>query len=275
MKAGGVLRSRHGRVYVNFSEPVRLSELLEKYGMANLRTVDDDAFRAVTKRVSYHLMRKIHEAGVVAPSGLVSAVLLSHHRRGMSGTRLREMVGFIVDLMDRRDARLSVSLRHVLNAHESQIADADSRNVREGARARGEALPTSDEGLNLLKRLVTRSEQGQDIIYGVPDRSRIELDYYRNSVLSVLAPDCIIATAIAGAREPISYESLSAEARRLSYWFRLEFIYETSTTFEENFAETMRRLEEEKPPHRRREPYGSYPISPRFRISEGHASSSG
>ena len=246
MKAGGVLRSRHGRVYVNFSEPVRLSELLEKYGMANLRTVDDDAFRAVTKRVSYHLMRKIHEAGVVAPSGLVSAVLLSHHRRGMSGTRLREMVGFIVDLMDRRDARLSVSLRHVLNAHESQIADADSRNVREGARARGEALrPLLDEGLNLLKRLVTRSEQGQDIIYGVPDRSRIELDYYRNSVLSVLAPDCIIATAIAGAREPISYESLSAEARRLSYWFRLEFIYETSTTFEENFAETMRRLEEE------------------------------
>jgi glycerol-3-phosphate O-acyltransferase len=212
-----------------------------------LKTLDNDGFRAATRRISYHLMRQIHEATVVAPSALVGAVLLSHHRRGISGPRLRELVGFLVSLLNRRNARLSASLQHVLKAHESQIADADSRNARDGARARGEALrPVLDEGVLLLKRMITSIDQGQESILAVPDRARIELDYYRNSVLSILAPDCLVATALGAADELISYESLSAETRRLSYWFRLEFIYETNTTFEQNFAETMERLQTEE-----------------------------
>ena len=82
-------------------------------------------------------------------------------------------------------------------------------------------------------------------MHSVSDRSRIELDYYRNSVLSILAPDCLVATALAVGDDYTSYESLSAETRRLSYWFRLEFIYETDTTFEDNFKQTVERLADE------------------------------
>ncbi|MEE2756291.1 MAG: 1-acyl-sn-glycerol-3-phosphate acyltransferase [Myxococcota bacterium] len=243
VKAGRVFRARHGRVYVNFSEPVRLSEYLSQFDIPPLKTLEDARFRETTRRLSYHLMRQIHEATVVAPSALVGAVLLSHHRRGISDTRLRELVGFTVDLLVSRNARLSASLRHVLKAHQSQIDDAYARNARDGARARGDALkPLLSEGVVLLKRMVNTIEQGQEQIYSVPDRSRIELDYYRNSVLSILAPDCLVATALTVGDELISYDSLSAETRRLSYWFRLEFIYETDTTFDVNFRETIDRL---------------------------------
>ena len=97
----------------------------------------------------------------------------------------------------------------------------------------------------MLKRLVTTIDQGSDQVHSVSDRSRIELDYYRNTVLSILAPDCLVATALAVGDDFTSYESLSAETRRLSYWFRLEFIYETDTTFEDNFKQTVERLADE------------------------------
>ena len=246
VKAGRVLRARHGRVYVNFSEPVRLSEYPEQFGLPQLKELNDDGFRVTTRRLSYHLMRQIHEATVVNPSALVGAVLLSHHRRGISDKRLRELVGFTVDLLVRREARLSASLQHVLRAHQSQIDDAYTRNARDGARARGDALkPLLSEGVLLLKRLITTIDQGSDQVHSVSDRSRIELDYYRNSVLSILAPDCLVATALAVGDDYTSYESLSAETRRLSYWFRLEFIYETDTTFEDNFKQTVERLADE------------------------------
>ena len=45
--------------------------------------------------------------------------------------------------------------------------------------------------------------------------------------------------------EPLTRERLSHQVRRLSYWFRLEFIYRTDVTFSESFAETMARMEAE------------------------------
>lgn len=246
VKAGKVLRSRYGRIYVSFEEPVQLSEYLAERGTADLDALDADGFRDATKRLGYHLMRRIQEATVVAPSSLVGAVLLSHDRRGLSGARLRELVGFLVDMLTRRGARLSKSIGHVLEAQASYIEASDQKGLREGYRARGEALrPLIDEALKLLGKLVQRVEHGGDPIYVVPERSRIELDYYRNAILGILAPDAIVATALRAAGVPLPRAQLATEVRKLSFWFRLEFIYRTQTTFEENFGDTLGRLEAE------------------------------
>ena len=191
-------------------------------------------------------MRQIQEAMVVTPSSVVGAVLLSHQRRGVPGSRLYENSGFLLSLLLRRRARASASLRFTLEAHERTIQEADSQSVSAGARARGHAVQALlDQGITLLGRLVEINQAGGEPVYCVPDRNRIELDYYRNSVLAMLAPDCIIATALRASNDPMSDETLSAEARRLSYWFRLEFIYETETTFEVNYRETLDRLRAE------------------------------
>ncbi len=246
VRAGKVLRSRYGRIYVSFEEPVRLSEYLAGRGITDVTTTDDAKLRDTTHRLGYHLMRRIQEATIVAPSSLVGAVLLSHERRGLSGARLRELVGFLVDMLHRRGARLSRSIEHVLQQQANYIADNDAKGLRDGYRARGEALrPLIDEALALLRKLVQRTERGGDPIYVVPDRSRIELDYYRNTILGILAPDAIIATALGAAGRPLARAQLATEVRKLSYWFRLEFIYATDTTFEQNFDGTLARLVEE------------------------------
>lgn len=246
VKARKVLRSRYGRVYVNFEEPVRLSEWMAGQGI-DLRAADEETTRVQTRRLAYHLMRRIHEATTVSPSALVGAVLLSHDRRGMSGGRLREVVGFLIHMLHNRGARMShaLTVRLAENASAIEAAQA-SDGVNAAHRARGAAVsPLLDEALQLLKKLIEPTERGGRVIYQVPEKSRIELDYYRNIILSVLAPECIVATVLHAAGGTVTAERMRHEARRLSYWFRLEFIYRVDASFEENLAQTLRGLEAE------------------------------
>ncbi|MGK0361365.1 MAG: glycerol-3-phosphate O-acyltransferase, partial [Bradymonadia bacterium] len=242
VKARRVLSSRYGRVYVNFEEPVRLSDWL-KSREVDLVTADEPTTRDVTRRLAYHLMRRIHEATTVSPSALVGAVLLSHDRRGMSGVKLREVVGFLIDMLQRRGARLSHALTHHLEASAADIEAAAAQSGARGHQARGAAVgPLLEEALQLLKKLVETTERGGRTIYSVPEKSRIELDYYRNIILSILAPECLVATVLHSHGGPQVLERLSQATRRLSYWFRLEFIYRTDASFDVNLADTLEGL---------------------------------
>ena len=243
MRAGKVLRHRYGRVYVSFQQPIRLTAWLQTMGIDDLATTDDNITRDATKRLAYHLMRRIQEATVVAPSALLGAVLLSHQRRGLSGARVRELVGFLIDLLVRRQTRLSESLQLALARHKDYIAEADLKGPAEGHRARGEAVRALvDEALVLQKRLVQRVERGGEIIYQVPDKARIELDYDRNAILGILAPDALVATALRAAEGDLDREKLGQRVRDLSFWFRLEFVYRNDVSYEASFDQTLEAL---------------------------------
>lgn len=239
VKAGKVLRSRYGRIYVTFEEPVRLTEYLAQQGF-QVAGADDASLRHTTQKLAWHLMRQVQEATIVAPSMLVGTVLMSHDRRGMSDRRLRDRVGFLVQVLQRRNARLSRSIEHRLSQSVERIERAGPAHGADAHRARGEVLkPLLDEALGLLKRLVTRLDRGGEFIYTVPEKSRIELDYYRNAVLSILAPEAILSTALLAAGRPVPRAQLAAEVARLSHWFRLEFVYPTRQSFEANFTDTL------------------------------------
>ncbi len=255
VKAGKVLRARYGRVYVSFEEPVRLSDwLLDRDRVIALPVSDDpgaveasdDHFRDTTGRLAYHLMRRIQEATVVAPSSLVGAVLLSHHRRGLSNNRLRELVGFLVAMLQARGARLSRSIEHTLKRNQGRIAAAAARSAKAGSRTRGEALrDLITEALKLLSGFIEQNQRANEMVFVVPDKSRIELDYYRNSILGILAPDCLVATALLGAERAIPLNRLAADTRKLSRIFKHEFIYRTDMSYEQAFAETVGRMIDE------------------------------
>lgn len=245
VKASRVLSSRYGRIYVTFEEPVRLSEWLAQRDVA-LTGAELPLLRKSTESLAWSLMRRVQEATIITPSMMLATVLMSHGRRGMSALRLRDRVGFLVYLFERRQARLSRSVEHMLQQHAERIAQAGPGNGAEALRVRGESLkPLLDEALGLLKRLVQRVERGGELIYMVPERHRIELDYYRNGVLSVLAPEALLATSLLASAQPCSKAQLRSEVLRLSHWFRLEFIYPTEQSLAENFEQTLRYFEED------------------------------
>jgi glycerol-3-phosphate O-acyltransferase len=247
VKAGRVLRHRYGRVYVSFEEPVRLSDYLAARGIDDPVGLEEDALRSVTRRLGYSLMRKILEATVVTPTGLAATVLLSHERRGISEKRLLGRIGFLATFLTRRGARLSNTIQAALNRQAAEIASSEASSDAEGHLARGHALrAVIAEAIELLVRakLVERTERDGEMLLSVPEEARIELDHYRNNVLGLIAPDALIATAIR-AGEPTDTEHLAAEVRRLSYWFRLEFIYEVGINYQANFNETFARMQDD------------------------------
>ena len=246
VRASSVLRSRYGRVYVSFEEPIRLSEYMNQIGANNPKETSKAHTRAFTEKVAYRIMRSIQEATVIAPSTLVGTVLLSHENRGISRTRLRETAGFLVSLLSRRGIRLSASIKHRLRRNQSMLEQRQAQGPQVMAAAIGDVLgELLDDGILLVRRLLKIVDGPNDDIIVVPSRNRLALDNHRNSLLSTIAPDCIIATALTVMRGPVRYDELSEECRKLSHWLRYEFIYQTDRPYEDNFGSSFQCLVED------------------------------
>jgi glycerol-3-phosphate O-acyltransferase len=243
VKSSTVLRSRYGRVYVSFEEPIRLSEYLRRAGVEDLGAVSRERSREITRRLAFHIMRQIQEATTVAPSALLSAALMGHSRRGVSSTVLTDLVGFLLWLLEGRRTRMSRSIAHRLAEAAEQIRAADAKAPRDGHRARGEAVrPLVDEAQQLLRRQIHTVECDGEAIYTVPEKARIELDYHRNIVLAILAPDAIVATVLSAANDGLDAGEMATATRQLSCWFRREFIFPTEGGFDQNLTMVLDRM---------------------------------
>lgn len=246
VRASSVLRSRYGRVYVSFEEPIRLSEYMKKIGAQTPKTINHADSRALTEKVAYRIMRSIQEATVIAPSTLVGTVLLSHENRGISRKRLRDTAGFLVTLLKRRGIRLSASIKHRLQRHESTLKALEDQGPQVYSAGVGDVVgELLDDGVLLVRRLLDIVEGPHDDIIVVPEKNRLALDNHRNALLSTIAPDCIIATALIVMRGPVLYHELSEECRKLSHWLRYEFIYQTDRSYEANFNASFECLVED------------------------------
>ena len=166
----------------------------------------------------------------------MGTVLLSHENRGISRAKFRETAGLLVSLLKRRGIRLSASINHRLGRHQHTLESLKERGPQVYSAAIGDILgELLDDGVLLVRRLLKIVEGPNDDILVVPDKSRLPLDIHRNSLLSTIAPDCIIATALTVMRGPVLYDELSEECRKLSHWLRYEFIYQTDRSYETNF----------------------------------------
>ena len=243
VKSSTVLRSRYGRVYVSFEEPIRLSEYLRERGIEDLQQIDRGRSRDVTRRLAFHVMRQIQEATTVAPSALLAAALMGHSRRGVSSAMLAELIGFLLWLLENRGTRLSRSIAHRLREAREEIRKADAEDARAGQQARGAAVqPLITEAQQLLRRQIQAVECDGETIFAVPEKARIELDYHRNTMLAILAPDAIVATVVRSAADGLDDVELAMAARQLSCWFRREFIFPTDGGFEENLQAVLEQL---------------------------------
>jgi len=245
LEARKVLRSRYGRIYVHFEAPLKLSDYLKRRGLGSFPSAEG-AFRIETERLAFHIMHRIQEATVIAPSSLVGFIALSHERPALSASRLKRLIGFIIKLAEVRGARFSDSIAAALARADERIKLSDDEGSELNPfEVRGEALSTlTEEALSLLKRLIDRVEKGGQVMYTVPNSQRIELDYYRNSVLGLMSPEVIVCAVIASHWRGLREDRLQREARWLSDLFKLEFIYRNDVSFEEIISEILSTLHE-------------------------------
>jgi glycerol-3-phosphate O-acyltransferase len=222
-----VLRARYGRVYLDFAEPISLAAFCgartngSSEGTEAGRSVEEQRrtlLRALSMRITFDITRVAR----AAPQALAAAVLLGEGRRGISRERFLEAAHRLREILRYKHVRLPKALG-------GPSADA----------VMDEALRPFQES-----KLVEIRNQGDTIIYAVPEKARLQLDYYKNAILHAFVAEAIVACALCAEGTPsVSRVRLRNRARKLSRLLKYEFIFRPGIEFDALFDDAMITLE--------------------------------
>lgn len=210
VSARKVLRSRYGRVYVDFDEPISLRAFASSRGMAlpsaeteEIKTEEKNARRVFVNHLAERIGHGIDRVTRITSTSIAAAALLSHTRRGMSASELHGNVQLMIDILRDLGARLSPTLT-------SSSAD--------------EAIRETLKRLSDDKLITVTSSADQETIYQTDDTCRRALDYYKNNALHFFAPVSVVCLSIlAHKQHSISENDLMETSEELLALLRFEF----------------------------------------------------
>lgn len=207
LRAGSVLRRRHGTMSLRFGEPIALSEavgdaralLRGGAGGPSDATPDDGARRATIARVGLDVCRRLSALVTAGRSSVMAAALLATPARGVLRTELVERLRALVCVLDRLGVAVAAELREDI--------------TRGGLDSTLTLLASGD--------LVRRTSDPAGELVSFDESKRNLLDYYR----ATLSPALPIAGALALAvRTETTRGAAEREAREWLELLRLEVI---------------------------------------------------
>ena len=218
LEARKVLRSRHGRIYVQFEKPISLEAL----SGGRDRPEGEGPRRAFVQSLANRIAYGINRASTLTPVGLCAAALLTG-TTDVPASELTRRIDLLRRIALHDGARISDTLAVAPldpGAAGGPIADALAPLIRDG--------------------LVASRGEGASVVYSVPAQRRPELDFFRNNVIHHFVAYAIIAAAAGIAPRPGDEPGvLERDTRWLSRLFKLEFIYRVGARFDTIFAETL------------------------------------
>jgi len=264
IKASTVLTSNYGRVYIEFAEPLSLTDYMARY-QVDRDAPQEEALQRLTVRLAHRIMYDIAEVTPVTPSALAALVLLVAPGRGIGAQRMLVETGFLLRFLlgPGSGARLTTPLNEAL-AHNVEA------ELLQGLRSGTLPMPATPEArqeeqiilgraiehvihqtLLLLKQnnLVEIREVHDEKFYGLSDKQRLDLNYYRNNIVHFFVQQGILAAAIVRESEAI-FELTMEEAKERSLFvsklFKFEFFYKErsiteveQTQFQSSFGQAV------------------------------------
>lgn len=227
IKSSSILRSKWGRLYVQFGEIIDFDEFRAETvprlaaGATRLDELEPEQQRNAVRALAHKVMYSINEVTVVTPAALVATALLSHQKRGMTLTSLLDACADLLHTLEKMDARI---------AHQLRIGEGRIRQ------------DTIAEALRLFidARLIVAHDTGPDPIYTIDSERRIALEYYQNTIIHFFVPRALIAAALLVDKDQwVEVSRLNERVQQLSRLFKHEFIYRTDATFDEIFSATL------------------------------------
>jgi glycerol-3-phosphate O-acyltransferase len=228
IKSSSILRSKWGRLYVQFGEIIDFDEFrretIQRAGEP-LPDADPDApeqQRNAVRALAHKVMYSINEVTVVTPAALVATALLSHRKRGMTRASLVSACHDLLSTLVGMRARIAQQLR------------IGEDRIRED---------TIDEALRLFldARLIVAHDTGPEPIYTIDSERRIALEYYQNTIIHFFVPRALISAALlVDTEQRAKISRLNARVQQLSRLFKHEFIYRTDANFDQIFDDALR-----------------------------------
>lgn len=260
-RSARVLKSRYGKVYLQFDRPFSLVSFLRSQGVNVPLGPGESVPQDVVRRLAHILVHRINHCFLVTPHHLVAFALLTHPKRGIEYERLLERVGFLVSYLRIRGARLSDLLADplrdmgLLAAGEARRGLAGpGEEAASGVQAVAFALRGAvDDVLSVwhkdhVIRIRAYGDGGQggdraeELVVSVDNEHRIALDYYKNGIIHWFVPEALLAFAalragFGGEARPV--EALRDRVKSLSRVFKFEFIFGADESYETIFSTTL------------------------------------
>ncbi|MEL6185832.1 MAG: 1-acyl-sn-glycerol-3-phosphate acyltransferase, partial [Myxococcota bacterium] len=213
-----VLRSRYGRVYVDFDEPLSLKEMAAERGVDI--PVEDDVRvgKPLINYLGHRIVYGINRVTRVTPTSLAAMVLLASERKGMGEDELSAKTARALDFLGGVGARRSAALQ--TDDYLDAVKEALGRLARD-------------------RLVITKTAPGGTLVYQLDESGRIALDYYKNNILHFFVPAAIVAAAVltAGRGAVASEASVKRWALRISQILKNEISFRVDSTFEDNYEE--------------------------------------
>jgi len=226
-----VLRSKYGRLYLQFGEILSFDALYDEGIRAKTHAISDiesDGLspaqrRALVQRIAHRCTYEINRVTMVTPAALAATALMSHRGRGIARRELMERAKVLLVAFDRFGARIARPLRD----------------------RKGELRPDAlDEAIQLLldgKMIVIandrelrnkKASQPFEPVYATPGDRRLALEYHKNAVLHFFVPTALVSSALLALGGEAEGAALSERVRELSRLFKLEFQYRADAEFD-------------------------------------------
>lgn len=242
LKIGGVLREKYGRANVQIGQILSLDELRASAGIEG-KAATPARRRALVARLAHRVMSEINRVTLVTPGSLVATALLCHGRRGLPHMELLAQCARLTTLVRRLGARTAPSLtRGTGELREAAIRDAAVLYVRGGLVRQHVPGDTLTGKARRRARIYT----GDDVIYTVPDDTRLLLDIAKNIIVHLFVDRALVSVAMLtppadapGDRRPVPLADLAERVRSLSRLFKYEFMFRADAPFEKIFEETV------------------------------------
>ena len=200
-----VLKTKYGAAYVRFHEPVSFMDFLSKMGFSSSRKdLTSSEIRDLVESFAFYLMTGIIDATVITFPDLAAAGLVC------LGCSIVERTEFLEGIN-----LLAIGLRY----NEIEISGA-SQGIESGC----------DQALERFKsRRFIDLEPKSDIgpqTYIINESRRVNLEFYKNSLVNCLWAPSLLATVILGENrgEPVSGDVVSEKFLNLKELLNKEFI---------------------------------------------------
>lgn len=231
LAANDVLRSKYGRLYLQFGELMSFRDLI---GETASRTPSPSEKRALVQRIAHRVTYEINRATIVTPTALAASALMAHRRRGISRDHLVRSASMLLTTLQRHEARIAKSVLTADGQFRPETLDEAIRLLEDG-----KMIVTVDASLEQKK-----GDPPLEPIYQIPEERRMALEYHKNTVLHFFVPSALIASALLALGGEAERDALRDRVRRLSRLFKLEFMFRADADFDEIFTDALALMHE-------------------------------
>jgi glycerol-3-phosphate O-acyltransferase len=248
LAANKVLRSKYGRLYLQFGELMSFRDLVtEASALASKnrqvpsdepaqvtdaspsRSLSPPEKRALVQRIAHRVTYEINRATIVTPTALTASALMAHRRRGISRDHLVSSASMLLATLERHGARIAKSVLTANGQFRPETLDEAIRLLEDG-----KMVVTVDASLDQKK-----GDPPLEPIYQIPEERRMALEYHKNTVLHFFVPSALIASALLALGGEAERDALRNRVRRLSRLFKLEFMFRADADFDDIFADAL------------------------------------